>query len=165
MKQIKEFPNYCISKDGVVCNTKRNKQIKPQKDRYGYIFVQLWENAKNKKFKVHRLIAIYYIENPYNKSQVNHINGIKDDNRIENLEWVTSSENQYHAIKIGLRKTSVKQRETAKKLKSMPVLNKETGIFYDSIKDAAKAYNRFSSNYLAFMLRGRALNITPFIYA
>jgi hypothetical protein len=54
----------------------------------------------------HRLIAIQYIPNPYNKKQVNHINGIKTDNRIKNLEWVTAKENTLHAIKAGLMKRS-----------------------------------------------------------
>ena len=59
--------------------------------------VILSKNSKTKPFTVHRLVATTYLPNPENKPQVNHINGIKHDNRLENLEWNTKSENQRHS--------------------------------------------------------------------
>lgn len=69
----------------------------------GYIRARLCKNNAYTNFSVHRLVAIAFIPNPENKPCVNHINGIKTDNRIENLEWVTLSENAQHAIKNGLK--------------------------------------------------------------
>lgn len=70
----------------------------------GYLQVMLSKNAVKKHIGVHRLVAQNFIENKYNKGYVNHKNGIKTDNRVSNLEWVTQSENQIHAYKTGLQK-------------------------------------------------------------
>jgi len=63
----------------------------------GYNEVTLWSNAKNINAKVHRLVAVAFIDNSDNKPTVNHKNGIKTDNRVENLEWATRSENSQHS--------------------------------------------------------------------
>lgn len=75
---------------------KRNLQIVVNK-HLGYCQVGLTKNKKTKTFRVHRLVAMTFIPNPENKSEVNHINGIKIDNRANNLDWVTPKENTYHA--------------------------------------------------------------------
>lgn len=76
---------------------------KQNTDTYGYNRVFLRNKNKNKNFQVHRLVAIHFIDNSENKPQVNHIDGVKTNNRVDNLEWVTNKENQYHSIKIGIR--------------------------------------------------------------
>ena len=70
-----------------------SREVKPCKDKNGYVVVSLCKNGKQKFFKVHRLLALAFIPNPENKTDVDHINGIRDDNRLENLRWLTHKEN------------------------------------------------------------------------
>ena len=81
---------------------KRISSLKPATDGKGYLRCALSKNNILTTFKVHRLVAQAFIPNPLNLPQVNHLNGDKQDNRVENLEWCTNSMNQKHAYKIGL---------------------------------------------------------------
>ena len=96
--EIQDYPNYLIYEDGRVFSKKSNIFLKPQKNYDGYFQVNLWKNNKRKRHSIHRLIALYYIPNPGNKPCVDHINRQRDDNNINNLRWVTPSENQQNTI-------------------------------------------------------------------
>lgn len=87
--------------DGV--HDRQGTIIKPHMKHNGYLQVGLRKHNTRKWLAIHRLVAIHFIENPDNKPQVNHIDGNKQNNNVENLEWVTAKENQNHATRIGLR--------------------------------------------------------------
>lgn len=93
----------------------KGKMLNPAKNNRGYLRVALCFEGKVRYDSVHRLVAETFIENPKNLPEVNHIDGNKLNNNVANLEWVTKGQNQIHAYKTGLRKTTKKQRETSRR--------------------------------------------------
>jgi len=95
---------YAVTKDGKVWSHHSQKFLSIWTERKGYKRVGLRDSTNNCKrtcFLVHRLVASAYLPNPEQKKEVNHKNSIRDDNRVENLEWSTRSENNAHAWKHG----------------------------------------------------------------
>ena len=89
-----DYPSYMINTKGEIKSLLTNKILKPSKHKSGYMLVGLRRDGVSKTVKVHRLLAKAFIPNPENKPHVDHINGVRDDNRLENLRWCTNQENQ-----------------------------------------------------------------------
>lgn len=117
---------YQVSNMGNVRNIIRGKNLKGRLDMYGYYRVILYKKGiRYKSFQIHRLVAMSFIENPNGKPQVDHINTIRTDNRVENLRWVTYRENNLNTITMEKYKnikhweytdeTRLKMSESAKK--------------------------------------------------
>ncbi len=102
-----EVTSYSVSSLGEVRNDIRDSLL-TQATSQEYCTVALNICGKAKRMRVHRLVAIAFLPNPDNKPYVNHLNGQRNDNRLENLEWVTPSENSKHAVKTGLNRGNKK---------------------------------------------------------
>lgn len=170
IKQLEINYRYGCNRNGELFHLAPLRKVSTVVNRFGYANVNLSiGNRKCKTFQLHRLIAITFIPNPENKPCVNHINGIKTDNRVENLEWVTYSENSYHAYNTGLRYVGEHAREVARELarksrgvlsgSSKRIINDLNGEEYVSILEAA-AKNKICRVTLGSMLNGKIKNKT-----
>ena len=154
-QKIKGFENkYKITTEGKVWSEYKKDYLKPNPNHKGYLTISLNIDRRNKTTKaIHRLVAEHFIDNPENKSQVNHIDGDKTNNDISNLEWCSNKENNQHAIDTGLY--------TPKKCgmcKEIKVFNNETNKeeTYFSIANFAETYNYpVASVRSCFVKRGK----------
>ena len=115
-----------------------DKIMKPSINHKGYEIIDLRNKGNRQGGLVHRLVGKAFIENPYNKKQINHKNGIKTDNRVENLEWVTNQENIRHAYKSGIRNNDLLAKSNRKKVDQLTLEGHLIKTF-DSIEDAIKS--------------------------
>lgn len=143
-------PNQCLE-----------KIIKTGLSRNGYIKCKLHKDGKRYYYNVHRLVALNFIQNIDNKKEVNHKDGNKKNNSVENLEWVTSSENQKHAFKNGLQKrvygSAHKQSKKIKQLDldgniikiwdSINTLKRELGYNNVGIINCCKKRKKYNTAY------------------
>ena len=155
---------YEISNEGEVRGVKRmvvtpqglrtilGKTLKTRINNDGYVDVRISKEGQVRTTFIHVLLAKAFIPNPKNKPEVNHINGIKTDNRIENLEWVSHAENIDHAYQNGLCKK-----------KCIMIQDKTSSKIYQSIKDAA-TNTSIPYSSLKNMLSGRRTNSSNLVY-
>lgn len=151
---------YQISNFGNVKNIKKNKLLKPAINKDGYYTLLLSKNGESKSFKVHKLVASHFLKEP--TIQVNHKNGIKTDNNIDNLEYVTLHENILHSWINGLSKGKYKNvgnharkiiqldKDTEEELRvfeSVYEASEKLGITNTSIENCLKGRSRTSGGY------------------
>lgn len=156
---------YRVSSFGRIKSLKKNIIMKPILQSNGYCHIGL-NNGVQKQFRLHRIIANTFIPNPENKPQVNHKDGNKQNNRIENLEWNTPKENMNHAMRTGLNRPSMIGRFGADHNTSKPCLQissdgfllavygsqyeamRQTGICQTTINKCSKGKIKMAGGYI-----------------
>lgn len=147
-KQIEGYEKYSVSDTGLVRNDLTGKTLLPYTTKRGYLRINLTENGVQKKHLVHRLVAQAFIPNPENFDTVDHINGVKADNRVENLQWLSNQDNTKRfwngisderraSISNFLRSNADRYRKAVSK----PVICLDTGKVYESSGQAARELN------------------------
>lgn len=126
---IDKFDNYAISNYGRIKNIKNGNILTPIQNPHGYMTYVFCQNGERKGFRIHRLVALYFIDNPMGLPYVNHIDGDKTNNNVKNLEWCTAKENDTHARLTGLKSQN-------KPIRACNILSSEVSTFY-SIGEAS----------------------------
>lgn len=141
-EKIQESTHYEISNFGRVRNSNTGLILKGRLSKNGYlqVSISLKSTGKFSNRYIHRLVAIYFLDNPENKREVNHKNGNKIDNNVDNLEWATSSENQLHRHNV-LKKTATSQRKIGQFTKEGILVEK-----FPSIVSAARSFEKSRVN-------------------
>lgn len=146
-------------------NKKFNRKTKEKilncvSNKKGYLTIQLYKNGKQKQYFVHRLVAQAFINNFQNKPQINHIDGNKKNNKVDNLEWVSNLENNKHSWLIGLRtnNTVCHKNNKDKRLTSIIQYSLNGLILkkWNCINDVTKKYGYNHSNIIACCKNKRA---------
>ena len=165
---IQGFPNYRLDRMGNVysCYVPKTSKtsdvwrvIQPVLDKgTGYFLVTLVHDKKRKNQFIHRLLAIHFIPNPLQKAHVNHLDGVKQNNALTNLEWATPKENTQHAIRIGLcdkrllaQSSAVEQFTLAGELVaehvSLHEAGRTTGIAWQNISKVVRGIRNHAGGY------------------
>lgn len=145
---FKVIPNtyglYSINNNGEV---KRGNKILKHSISRGYHYITICIKGKTYQKSIHRLVAELFLENPKNKPHVNHKDGDKNNNNVNNLEWVTLSENQLHRYRVLKKYTPVKNFS-----KSIKVVNNIEHKYFDSIREACRYYN-LDNSYISKLFK------------
>jgi len=146
--QVSGYENYLVFEDGFIMNSKTGRQIIPWEITGGYLQVQLCKNGISKNFLVSRLVALAYIENPENKPQADHINRIRNDNRLENLQWSTLVENAQNK---GMMITNTSGEKYISQIPSGKYIFKKTtnGKFFSKLFKTKAEAIIFRDNFLS----------------
>ena len=148
------FQYYDVTRDGRVFSKRTGKELKGCVDRAGYKKVSPRINGIKYQLKVHRLVALKYLPNPNNFPQVNHKDGNKLNNNVENLEWCTAKHNIRHAHKTKLATNEHRK----KKVKQIDPATKEVIAVYDSYREASRKTGISETNISAVCRRYKPKN-------
>lgn len=142
-KTIKNYPNYQISNLGNVKNKKTDKILSKRKSNNGYLRVNvrtgLIKYEKPHTIMIHKLVAEYFVPKIKGKNYVNHIDGNKENNCVNNLEWVTAKENSIHSIKMGLQiPKKGKENKLSKKIFCYDKMSKNLLFIFYGAREAER---------------------------
>jgi hypothetical protein len=158
MKIIPNFENYSVTMSGRVINNTTKKCKKPSDNHSGkgYLYVDLYNNGKRKRFYIHRLVAELYIPNPENKPYVNHKDGNPRNNCVENLEWCTPLGNVEHASGVlGVMKAYKKANcKRQKAVQQIDCKTKKVVAVYSSMREAERKTG-INSSYICQICKGK----------
>ena len=147
-KKIDGYDNYEVSNQGYVRNTDTGRVLKQGKNPNGYYFITLSKNGIGKSFKIHRLIGLYFIPNPENLREIDHIDRNKTNNSISNLRWISHSNNNRNKPKKQNISSKFKgvsfYKGIGKYVARIKINNKNKYIgYYDKEDDAGRAFDNF----------------------
>ena len=147
-REVNGHHDYLVSSDGRIMSLKKGikHELKPGLSGRGYLTVSL-DNGHTKP--IHRLVAKAFIPNPDTKPAVNHIDGNKQNNRVDNLEWCTKSENERHAYRTGMKNQRMRKRS----MRSVRIV--ETGETFRSIGECARHIHGYESSICNCLSRAR----------
>lgn len=140
MKPIAGYEDYAVQRDGRVYSYKNESYRVQQLDKDGYKVVDLFSNGKRKNCKVHRLVAQAYIEIPEGATQVNHKDGDKTNNNVDNLEWCNQQHNNIHARDTGLNNSHGENHPLSK-------LSYEKAVTIRSLNKSGVSYSVLAEKY------------------
>lgn len=156
-----------VSNEGrIKSNLRDGRILKATSDQKGYLRLRVTINRQKHSYKVHRLVAQAFVDNPQGRPQVNHKDGNKQNNRAENLEWVTNKDNAHHAIRNGLWDSVIAGtlRENESRKKPIIATDIVTGESkeYSSISDAER---EIGSRHISDVLKGKRRQAKGFTFA
>lgn len=130
---------YVLFENGRLFSIKSGKEMKIGTTPQGYSMAYLWHNGISHKIPLHRLLGKHFIPNPEGKPEINHKNGIRNDNRLENLEWCTSSENKFHSHRV-LGHKGIKMIEFKGQKKPLKLWSEQLGINFKTLHNRIYMY-------------------------
>lgn len=144
---VKGYEEYQVDTNGIVYS-KRGQPLKYSLNHSGYCMINFYVNEERIGFAIHTLVAKQFIHNddPVNKTQVNHIDGNKENNNVDNLEWVTPKENVRHCIDVLGYDNSGGNHVNAKAIKGIDINTGEEMFNFNSIIEAAKYFCEYGKN-------------------
>ena len=154
VRSLDRHSKHNTSKTGFILQ--KGQMLKPYISKKGYLKVDLGDGfGKRKSVSVHRLVAIAFIDNPMNYDQVNHMDGVKTNNHIDNLEWCNNSENQLHAYANGLNVRSDKSGKPKKSVNQIDMCTGEVLNVYESISEASRAMGLKKPSNISMVCKGK----------